>query len=262
LGHADLKIVPLVEEDDTVLAAPDRGSNTLKPTTLWHRVEALIAAWRPALTVFDPLADLFGGDENSRPQARQFIGMLRGLARRQNTTVVLLAHPSLAGMASRSGSSGSTAWNNSVRSRLYLTRITREDGPKSNIEPDADRRLLTAVKSNYARRGTEIALRWRAGVFVPEDTASAELAAGPQQALHDEVFLDLLERYRRQGREVSATPSANFAPATFTKEPGASGISRLALTGAMNRLLGDGRIAIEEFGPPSKRRKRLIVVAT
>ena len=73
--------------------------------------------------VLDTLADLHAGQENDRATARQFIGFLRGLALRHELAVVLLAHPSNAGMASGSGLSGSTAWNASVRSRLYLERV-------------------------------------------------------------------------------------------------------------------------------------------
>ncbi|MDP6385061.1 MAG: hypothetical protein QGI93_02590, partial [Planctomycetota bacterium] len=47
-----------------------------------------------------------------------------------------------------SGFSGSTAWNNSVRSRLYLTK------PKLGDDDQADHRtperLLRAMKSNYS----------------------------------------------------------------------------------------------------------------
>ncbi|WP_369675560.1 AAA family ATPase, partial [Enterococcus faecium] len=92
---------------------------------------------RPALVGLDTLADLHSGQENDRTTARQFIGLLRGLAIRHGCAVVLLAHPSLTGMASGSGLSGSTAWNASVRSRLYLERVV-QDG----YEADPDRRVL------------------------------------------------------------------------------------------------------------------------
>ena len=61
---------------------------------------------------------------------------------------MLLAHPSLTGMNTGTGTSGSTAWNNSVRSRLYLDRV-RESG----IEPDPDARVLRTMKSNYGPVG-------------------------------------------------------------------------------------------------------------
>jgi RecA-family ATPase len=249
----------LVEEDDTILAAPDGKNEILKPTALWHRVEALVAEWRPALVVFDPRADLFGGNEISRVQARQFIGMLRRMASQYQATVILADHPSLSGMSSGSGTSGSTAWRNSVRAQLYLQRITVRADKGDPVEPDTDRRVLRSKKANYSKRGAEITLRWRAGVFELDDGSASELAAAPQHALRDLVFIDILERYRRQGREVSATPSANYAPTIFDKDPAAKGLGKPALAGAMNRLLADGRIVIDEFGPPSKRRKRLVV---
>ena len=257
---ADLMLAPMVGED-AIMAVQDGGSDVLKTTPRWVEFEALIADWRPILVVVDSLADVFAGREISRSQARQFVNLLRGLCVHHDTTVLLLAHPSLSGMASGSGSSGSTGWSNSVRSRLYLTRVTAKDD-KQSIEPDTDRRILSTKKSNYAATGKEIALRWSAGVFKLDDGSASELAAAPRHALHDLVFIDILERYRRQGREVSAAPSANYAPKIFADDPAAKGLGKPALAGAMNRLLADGRIAIEEFGPPSKLRKRLIVVPT
>ena len=54
----------------------------------------------------------------SRTQAKQFVGMLRGIALRFDCVVMMLAHPSLTGINSGSGASGSTAWSNSVRPAL------------------------------------------------------------------------------------------------------------------------------------------------
>ena len=114
--------------------------------------------------ILDTLADLHSGQENDRTVARQFIGLLRGLAIRYDTTVVLLAHPSLTGMSTGSGLSGSTAWNASVRSRLYLERV--EDGTD---EPNANRRRLVVKKANYGPVGSEISLTWQDGVFVADE---------------------------------------------------------------------------------------------
>src|SRR6202008_3520491 len=128
----------------------------------------------PALVVYDTLADLFAGNENSRPQARQFVQMLRGLALRTRSPALLLSHPSLTGLSSGTGTSGSTAWSNSARSRLYL---------EYQNEGDPDVRILKTMKSNYARIGAEIRLRWHNGIFVPDaldltvDTAAAAASA-------------------------------------------------------------------------------------
>lgn len=147
---------------DALLAALERGG-TLTRTALFDMLDDTIARDAPSLVVLDTLADLFPGNENDRAQARQFIGMLRGLAIRHQCAVVLLAHPSLSGLSSGSGTSGSTGWNNSVRSRLYLERVV-QDG----YEPNPDARVLRTMKANYGRTGGEIALTWQDGVFVAD----------------------------------------------------------------------------------------------
>jgi RecA-family ATPase len=67
---------------------------------------------------------------------------------RHETAVLLLAHPSASAMASGDGGGFSTAWNNSVRSRLYLRRPKSEDA-----EAIADRRVLEVRKANYGPSG-------------------------------------------------------------------------------------------------------------
>jgi RecA-family ATPase len=114
--------------------------------------------------VLDTAADLFGGNENIRSQVRQLVANACGrIARETKGAVLVCAHPSLSGIATGFGSSGSTAWNNTVRSRLYLTQEKAEDGDKS----DPDLRNLARKKSNYARADESLTLRWTDGVMVP-----------------------------------------------------------------------------------------------
>lgn len=141
---------------------------------------------KPVHVVYDTHADLFGGNENARTQAQQFVSQLRGLALETGSTALLLAHPSLSGMASGSGTSGSTAWSNNVRSRLYLDRV-RDDG----IEVDPDARVLRTMKANYGPVGGEIRLRWHDGVFTTGDANGVEEATTSTRHRHTEaVFLD------------------------------------------------------------------------
>jgi RecA-family ATPase len=250
----NLHIISLAGKD-AVLAAPT-PQRLMMPTQLWGAFRKFVLAVQPKLVVYDPLADLFAGNENARPEARQFIGMLRGLAIETRSTALLLGHPSMSGMASGTGTSGSTAWSNSVRSRLFLDRI-REDG-KDGIEPDPDARVLRTMKANYAQAGRQIRLRWRDGVFICiDDDASGGPTAKELQA--DQLFLMLVEQYSTEGRSVSASKSANYAPTVFADDPRAKGFGFKALQAAMNRQLAAGRIRVEEFGPPSRRRTRLVV---
>jgi RecA-family ATPase len=245
---------------DAILATPEGLSNVLVHSALFENIRAFVSQTKPRVVVLDTLADLFGGDENNRSQARQFIGLLRGVAIDFECAVVLLAHPSRSGMATRSGDSGSTAWNASVRSRLYLERIVSGEGSE-RYEPDVDLRVLSTKKSNYAKAGVERVLRWKDGVFVPEQGVEMVGRDDLSADAHAEgVVVGLIARYASEGRSASPAEGVNFAPKVFAAEPEAAGMGRARLLSAMNRLFADGRIEVVEVGPPSRRKKELRVV--
>ena len=130
----NLEIVPLAGQD-AVLAAPAVRTEIIQATPLWQQLIQLIKTHRPKLVILDTLADLFAGNESSRPQARQFISLLRGVALKYDLAFVVLSHPSLTGLASGTGSAGSTGWGNSVRSRLYFSRIIPTFQAKGDLKP-------------------------------------------------------------------------------------------------------------------------------
>lgn len=238
---------------DALLATQASPSAPLQPTDLYRRLDMRMAAVKPVVVVLDTLADLFPGNENDRALARQFIGHLRALAIKHECAVILLAHPSLSGLNSGSGTSGSTAWNNSVRSRLYLERIN-QDGYEAN--PDA--RVLRTMKANYGRTGGEISLTWRNGVFVADEReTSLDRMAGNAKA--ERVFLSMLRTFTDQGRDVNHAGGPTYAPKVFADHPKAEGMTKRALKTAMETLLAEGKIRVAEKGPPSKRRSFLEV---
>lgn len=116
------------------------------------------------LLVLDTQTDLFGGNEIIRAQVNYFIKSTCGAFIKKAKeagfvlTILLLSHPSQAGRNSGSGESGSTAWNNAVRARLYLTR------PEDGIP---EQRVLTRKKSNYSSSGDDVKLDllWVDGVL-------------------------------------------------------------------------------------------------
>ncbi|MEX0406913.1 AAA family ATPase [Aquibium sp. LZ166] len=245
------RLVPLADKD-ALLSVPDR-SGVMRPTALWNDVANFAGEFRPRIVVLDTAADLFGGDEIKRGQVRQFIGMLRNLAIEIDCAVILLAHPSLDGMRSGSGSSGSTAWNNSVRSRLYLTAASGD-----LVDPDC--RVLTTKKANYGKIGGEIKLRWQDGAFVLDD-GKASPALGLLNKRHDELFRTLLSAINRSGQRVAPTKGVNHAPSIMAARPDAEGTTKKQLEAAMQRLLAADLIKVKTEGPPSKLRQRLIVAA-
>jgi RecA-family ATPase len=226
----------------------------LKATELWQLFRAQAMAIKPRLIVIDTAADVYGGNEINRQQTRQFITMLRGLAIEVGAGVLLIAHPSLEGIRSGTGLSGSTAWHNSVRARAYFQNL-------SDDERDSDLRVLEWMKSNYGPVSERLVVRYRNGVYVPEpSTGSAEQLMA--ERVVEGIFLDVLRRYIKDGRNVSHKVSPTYAPALFVDEPEAkqAKLRKKDLVEAMNRLFAASRIRVETFGPPSKERSRIVEV--
>jgi RecA-family ATPase len=171
-GHlGDLRLWSSVGFDNLLMTFDGRDGARGRLTAFFASLLREVKIFGARFVVLDTAADLFGGNENIRIQVRQFIANACGrLAREIDGPVLLCAHPSLSGMASGTGAGGSTAWNNTVRSRLYLTRPTDDEGDAA----DPDLRVLTRKKANYARAGDSITLRWTDGLLVPTNPASAD----------------------------------------------------------------------------------------
>jgi RecA-family ATPase len=227
----------------------------VKATSLFERLHRAARDKQPKLIVLDTVSDIFVGNENDRAQVRQFVALLRRLAIDTNAAVLVLSHPSLTGINSGTGLSGSTGWHNSVRARMYLKVAATEDGE----EPAPELRELQFMKNNYGPLAERILLRWRNGVFVPEPgTGSLEKAAAEAKA--ENAFLDILARFNRQERNVSDKSGPTFAPALFAQEAEAktTRIRKPALVDAMRRLFAANRIHLETYGKPSRPFKRLV----
>ena len=250
----DLHILPLAGEE-TLMAALDR-KGIITTTKLFEHVQAAACDIRPKLIVLDNAADIFGGSENDRAQVRQFISRLRGLALAARAGVLLTSHPSLTGISTGTGLSGSTAWDASVRSRLYFKRAKTE----KDEEPDPDLRVLEVMKSNYGPVGEAITLKWSKGVFLPvKGMSDFEKAAAEQEA--ERVFLALLDQFNCEGSNVSSKRTApNYAPTIFAREKQArqQKIRKPNFEAAMRRLLETDRIMSEPYGPPSRGTFRLV----
>jgi RecA-family ATPase len=252
----NLHLLPLVDGHDTVLALPD-GNGQIRPTKMFARLREAVCDIKPRLLTIDNLADVVGGNEINRVQVRQFITLLRNLAVAAGGATLLTAHPSLTGMASGSGTSGSTGWHNSARARMYMTQPKAEGG---GGEPDRDLRLLKTMKSNYGPPSEEIKLRWCNGVWAPVHAIGVDRAAVAQEA--ESVFLALLDRFTRQGRNVSHKPGPSYAPTLFAREAEARpvGVTRKDFEAAMSRLFAGRKIQVENYGRPSRPYSRLVLV--
>ena len=144
-----------VGADNLLMTFNERNQGSY--TGLFQQLVRFLRGFPPRVVFLDTLADIFGGDEIKRAQARQFVqGVCGNIAREFACAVVVSAHPSAVGISTGSGTSGTTAWNNTFRSRLYLSSPKDKPGE----------RTLARMKANYAPKDAEIALEWRNGAFV------------------------------------------------------------------------------------------------
>jgi archaellum biogenesis ATPase FlaH len=141
---------------DNLLALWDRNTGAMRKTAVWKQLRDDALLFGADVLIVDTLADTFGGSEIDRTQVNSFIKSCLGrLAEEAGATVIALGHPSVAGRTE--GRSGSTAWSNAARSRLFLRY------PKG--KETGNWRELEGMKLNYGPKGNQIRLEWKAGAF-------------------------------------------------------------------------------------------------
>lgn len=239
-----------VAESGCLLMSFTRDNPEGKLTPFFERLEAAIKQVRPTLVALDPIANMFGGSEIDRSQVTGFVNRaVNRLCIQYQTTVVLLAHPSVAGMAEGSGRSGSTGWANAVRSRLYLSR------PKNDVS--GDYRTLKTTKANYGKFGEELILKWSQGAFV-----LATGGAGDPDTAADGALFAALKVLLERGEELSlATRAGNYAVRRAMSLPEVGDMERSILEAALERLIRSGVLQVEERTGDNRHARRVLVIS-
>ena len=244
-----LHLVAAPHIDLTIATSSENGA--LEPTATFDALRAMVDRTRPALVVLDNSAKLFAVKEGDRIAVTRCVGLLQSLCRGLGTTTLLLAHNNKNGEFS-----GSTAWENTCRSRLPLTR---DDGGETIT--------MKMPKANYSALG-EIKFRWDRGSLRCEDetgmTAAERLAAEIERRKHAEVFLTALDKLTEQGRAVSHSRQAqNYAPKAIIEAKEAGELTRKQLEAAMELLFAEQRIeAGVEVGKKPNRSPKFGIART
>jgi RecA-family ATPase len=254
IDAGELNICSLVELG-AVMAAPTR-SGMIEPTALYRRFIEMCGDIKPVLTVVANSANVFAGNENDRGQVQQFVDMLRKGAIDSGGAVILVSHPSLTGIATKSGLSGSTQWHNAVRSRMVLSGVEKDD--YDGNEPMNDMRVMKFHKNNYGPLSDQIVLRWQNGLFIPVVNTTADQAE--RHARAEEVYLTVLHVLIGQGHDLSANKKSGtaFAATMIAVHSLAKDFLPKEMEAAQQRLLDANKIHIATEGPPSKPRKRIM----
>jgi hypothetical protein len=235
----------LLGQDATLCAATGK-TGKVAVTDLYRQLFEEAGDIKPKNISIDTLSRAFAGNEIDRVQVYAFAMHMQALAMVANGSVTVLSHPSLSGIASGSGISGSTAWHGAFRFRQYLTGIK----PDAGEQPDSDLRQLEFKKNQYGPTAETVVLRYQRGLFLPKaGMGTLDKLAAEQKA--DEIFQTNVARFTGQNRNVSHKLGAHaYAPAEFAKEKEAkdAGIRKADLEAAMRRLLTTGKIKVESYG--------------
>lgn len=235
---------------ENVLVEFDRRTDQPRRMPLFDSLCDDVKRCQAQIVVLDTLADVFAGNEIIRNQVRRFVTALRKLAIEIQGVVILTAHPSLSGMASGSGISGSTAWNNSVRSRIYLTK------PKTDNEEEADpnERVLKTMKNNQGPAGGRIRLLWNDGVFICADQASSYLGTVDRIDLQASV-MRVIDELCRSGTRMSPDKFARtYVVTAIAGNSTLRQFTRAQIESAKDTLLNQGRLAFVTIRRDSKDR--------
>lgn len=208
---------------------------------------------RPSLLVIDNASDVFVGNENDRAQVRGFVRALAGIADELECAVLLLAHvdkASVRGLVSAdtlSTFSGSTAWHNSARSRLAMTRdsddlvtLRHEKSNLGRLVPDIELEFDTAARL-FRRAGT-----------IPGQAAARALV----RSQHRLAVLRLIHAACGQGRNLSSKPRASTnAYLQLHAEPGyPTALDRREFFALLSEMQRDGLLQEVEVTTASRNR--------
>lgn len=233
-----------------------RGTNTGTP--LLAKLAELVQELDVGLVILDNASDSFDGDEIKRVEVRAFIRSLRSRLARPGRAVLLLAHTNKASAtngrnAGAEDYSGSTAWHNSVRSRLSL----------SLIPAGANALTIEHLKANLGAKAGPVRLEWRDGVPLVSDDVAAAAEQATAQAEHDQAdkleLLTVVRDFDRRGERV--TTAAGGPMTTFNQLRTAAGFPQRVtnssrLTQLLRALQDEGRVFRRDYRTPDRKSKQ------
>jgi RecA-family ATPase len=138
------------------------------PHQNYYTLKETIEEEKSVVVIIDNASDIYAADEIKRDQVRGCIRALANLIQPQKGAILLDAHVNKETAKAKEGKSvegysGSTAWHNSVRSRLFM----RES------EEFEDELILEHQKSNRGKKANPMRLKWHDGVIDSVDVINS-----------------------------------------------------------------------------------------
>jgi hypothetical protein len=254
---ANLHIIPMGGSPSTVLGEADtRGK--VSATMLWRKLEALVRNVQPIALGVDPVGEVLDGDDINKRTVRSFMALLRPLAEQMNMCVILASHPSMAGIANKTGRFGNVPWRASFRGAAHFYR----EGELGDV--DDGRRTLVGEKVQDGKPGCRLEFSFNEdGVLERLDKPVRNLTDALNAVAQAEYdFLAMFDKLSRQETVLLLNEkSPDYAPRVFARRDGtaAAGVRKRIkyYETPMFSLLDSGRMRGVSFGRPSDRLRRL-----
>ena len=263
---ADLEGKLLLLDASDIDPALHRDQRGKTETQLLGALSTLVADRRIGMVVIDNASDTYDDDEIRRARVRQFVRSLRSRIARPGRAVLLLAHvnkvSAIGGReAGREDYSGSTAWHNSVRSRLSLS-----------VEKDEDCLTLEHQKANLGPRAKTIRLRWHDGVPLEDGSftdvgaaANAAILAAERKKAADAAKIELIAMIKDFNSRGETVTTANTGPysvwITLSKRAGFPKSVKTSsdLMDLLAEMQAEGSIHRAIFRTKDRKRKEVFV---
>lgn len=244
-SFGDLVLVPRLGFDNQICVS-EYGKLIYTDNLLRLKEQAMDIGAK--IVILDNVAQIYGASENDRPSVTAFLNALCGAL--PHTAILLLGHPS---RGLNSEFSGSSAWENVARTRLYLGANLPD--VKQDDEPNADNiRYLARRKGNYSSKDWR-RCTYRDGVLMPEESSdSGGIVSTLRAAKAERVILDGLRKLADLGiYPTDSATSPRFLPRALGEYTLNDGMSRTELAAAMRKLIMDGRLVRSQVGKSASR---------
>ncbi len=259
----------LEEFDENLVIVPRQGLENALVTTEFGRLmfTPLIGQLseqandlRAEIVIIDNAGQTYGCGENDRHAVTAFLNALVGAL--PGRAIMLLAHPS---RSAGSEFSGSSAWENVARTRLYLGATLPGEKPDPEASLDDKVRYLARRKANYSPKDWR-RMTYADGALTPDavESSGGGLIASINAGKAERVLIAGLQKLATMGvHGSSGNRSPNFLPKLLGEYKLDDGLPSRDLSAAMRSLMLSGRLKQETVGKSQNRNaiKGLIFVA-
>jgi len=247
-----LFILDATDDDPTLFAEVTAGGRREGTTTATYAgLRDFATLHAVSLLVVDNASDAFDASEIDRARVRGFMRALARIARERDAGVLLLAHVDKGTsrgdrVQNSEGYSGSTAWHNSARSRLFMTRD--KDGALT----------LEHQKHNLGKLCEPMRLLWPEGGIPQADEAPGPMVQGISDRTRTKALLKLIAEFAARGEFVTtATTSRTHAAKLLKQEATYPKVKDAEVFDLLRRAERAGHLERVEFkGSDRKGRER------